>query len=196
MKAWKPLIGELFLIVLYIIVDNINFPSKIGIKMCAVNLGFLSIVFDILIASTLFIITYYLIQEKELEKQENQKKIAKHLIRTCMRLCEDYISELDKPDITKMFFMANNEENPEVKDKLSYFTDYEELPFDYDKTITQFIISGVLSDKEMERYENAKNSYKAYVCAFRIYGNSEDDEKKRLMQNLKQKTLERIYKAK
>lgn len=195
-RAWKPLVWGVLLFTLFIILDYVNLPSRLGIKINSMNTGFLGIVVDIMIAVTVFIITYHLIQEREIEKQENQKKIARHLIRTSMNLCETYIYDLDKPEISEMMLRVNHEENREIKEALTFFSEYEENPFEYDSTITQYIVSGVISDKAMERYERAKNSYKAYIYAFKVYGGDRDPEKERFLYNLKQTALEAIMKAK
>lgn len=196
LKAWKPLLWEMIVFFILTTMDSMNLPSKFGIDISKINLGILGITVDVLIAVTVFIITYFLIQEREIEKQDNQRRIARHLVRTSMKLCETYIYELDRPGISEMMLRVNQNENEEIKDKSAFFSKYEDVPFEYDSTIAQFIVNGILSDKEMERYEKAKNSYKAYVYAYKIYGNNKNRDEQKLMYDMKQMALEAICKAK
>ena len=93
-----------------------------------------------------------------------------------------------------MFFRVNNEENAEIKEKLLFFSKYEDNPFTYDSYITQFVINGVITDLQMQRYEAAKNLFISYVAAYKVYAKNE--ERQDLLYQMKQETLEAIYKAK
>ncbi len=193
-KIVKPLIWIAVFFIVYIAIDFCNIPTKIGIKLSAINMYIMSMVISIVIATVAFIITYYLIQQREIEKQVNQQKIAVKLIRTTMRLCETYIYDLDRPGISEMFCRINNEEDAEIKEKLSFFSKYEDNPFLYDSYISQFVINGVITDSQMQRYETAKNLYISYVTAYKICAKKEDRQD--LLYQMKQETLEAICKAK
>ena len=181
----------IILIILFVLIaDYYDLPSKIGLHMGELNYDVQAIAIEAMVTILLFIIAYYLIDQRSITKQKNQEEIAKMMIATSYKLCRDYIAELDKQHT--LDFLLRSKIKSEDPDKLvsSFYDKYEEVPFDNHERIMQFCADGILSKSQMVDYLQVKHLFSAYVSACVCFQKTKKERE--LVDRVKQELLSKI----
>ncbi len=142
---------------LYVVVDYLNLPNKIGISVANLNIDLLSIIIGNIIVLTIAAATFVLIDARNIEKDNMAKFSAVLLlseayvkIETFIPIIESCIREADK-NTTKEIF--NNKQ-------LEHITN---APFENDKIIYDNLSCGNLDYKFYKSYVEVKKAYEVVI---------------------------------
>ena len=154
------------LLISYIITDYVNLPKMLGINITNVNIDLFGIFFNSFVVVLLYIITFFVIDKKQVEKEINAKRTAHILMSLSYKNCKDTISLFDNNEmirrniVPKIDFNDTNNNSPIVQALQNKpFTEYEH--------ILQLAESGYINDKRFERYLSFMSDYKMYI-SFKI----------------------------
>lgn len=149
------------------ILDLFNLPSLYGSKSMNINseliVGLLNIYVVLLISG----ITYLIIDQRSIEKDNNKIDIARFLIKKSYEDCINVINSLTKNNVEKYMvpkinFDRNITENPII-------INLHNQPFSNEKLIIELILEGQLSQEELSEYFEIKERYKNYITARLIF---------------------------
>lgn len=157
-RLWLPLLIIIFLAVLMI--DYFDVPSRIGFNVGNMNMSLVGIVAGAFITLSLFIITYYLIDQWNVRKNKNKQEIAMHVLKETYRSCKEDLELISEPLILNAlvkhtdFDKANDETSPSVR--------YAKLPFSNESILMQLCSDGIVSAHQLECYLNLKTEYQRH----------------------------------
>lgn len=150
------------ILIAYIIIDYLNLPKILGLDITNVNMDLFEILFNSFIIVLFYIITYFVIDKKQVEKENNAKRTARILMSLSYKRCEETISLFDNNEmirryiVPKVDFNDTNNNFPVVQAlQNKSFTEYEH--------ILQLAGSGYINDKRFERYLSFMSEYKEYI---------------------------------
>lgn len=169
-RLWLPLLIIIFLAVLMI--DYFDIPSRIGLSVGNMNMSLVSIVAGAFITLSLFIITYYLIDQWTVRKNKNKLDVANLILTETYRKCREDIDMInqpfvlqklvDKTDFNKTFY----DNGPAAL--------YASAPFANEPIIKDLCADGVISAQQLCCYYKLKTEYKSYCNMVVIFNNSEE----------------------
>lgn len=146
----------------YIIIDYFNVAAFLGLHITNLNMEFFDIFFNSFIAILLYIITYYTIDKKQINKENNATSTAYILMLLSYKKCKDTIELFDKDEIVykyvvpKVDFEKTPKDNPVVKS-------IESQPFETFEQVLQMSQSGQVSKERLQAYFLIFEQYKLYV---------------------------------
>lgn len=152
-----------FYIITIIIINNIyfwsdyfNIPSKL-INANNINLSLLIAVLNNSVTVSLFIITYFVINRKNLENKKNQRKIARSVL---INVCSNCLFIRNHSDFKNMLNEISNYKEIEKQQVTEY---YKNLPFQYERLIIEFAKTGVINAKIYDGFYEIKSEYQFYI---------------------------------
>lgn len=136
--------------------DYFNIPSKL-INVNNINLSLLIAVLNNSVTVSLFIITYFVINRKNLENKKNQRKIARSVL---INVCSKCLFIKENSDFKNMLNEISNYKEIEKQQTIEY---YKNLPFQYEKLIIEFAKTGVINAEIYDGFYNIKDTYQFYI---------------------------------
>ena len=160
---WLPLVIIVFIAILAI--DYFDLPSKLGLDVANMNMSLVGIVAGAFITLSLFIITYYLIDQWNVRKNKNKQEIAMHVLKETYSTCKEDLKMIDDPTVLNAlvkhtdFNKANDETSPSVR--------YAKVPFANESILMQLCTEGIVSAQQLECYLNLKTEYRKH-CEMQV----------------------------
>lgn len=146
---------------LYIAADYCNFPSKIEFDIKKINMDVFGIVMNIVIVVITFVLTYYFVEKRRIEKLDNQRSIAIYLMKQCYESCLYYADMIEEMSTDSQNNRELNEREEREQRRLCDF--FSEQPFKEEDSIRQYMVEGILSEIDLEHYFTVKKKYETYV---------------------------------
>ena len=160
----KTILHSVVFFLSYILLDYYNIPTKLHIDISQINTDFLSITANVSIAIIIFALGYYLIEQWNLRKLQNQKATAEIFLCSIYEECLDSIKLLDMPTVVQTLFLQTDpNENYNALDHLSPVMKYSQITFMNESQLMSYFESGVLSPQQFQLYLSIKSSYCHYV---------------------------------
>ena len=147
-------------IILYLLLDYLNIPTRLGIHISEINMDALAIFTSVITAVTIFLLTYFLVERWNLRKQYNQTQMASMFLSKTYEDCKFYLSGLDLGALDKLvkrtdFNAYYNHDSPAAK--------YADIPFENEQRIMQYAEEGIVSSAIIEKYLEVKNEYLKHI---------------------------------
>jgi len=168
------LVAMIFIIVflLYALLDIYDIPSQVGIPIQRINWDAAGLVCGNLVVVALFAITYQALDKRSIQKAQNQRTLAIHMIHSTISACCAQVDLLKNSRYMNALLNSMDTEIP--LDENSHTHLMFKIPFEYHETIVSFAADGVISDEEFMIYHMAKLSYYTFVnTIFTHYENEE-----------------------
>lgn len=158
--------GILFLIVaigsvLYIIMDYLDLPSLLGVNISRINSEMLSIFINTVVVITLYVLTYILIDVRNVKKQKNQESSAKLIMSETYKECKRYAELLETPNVLKS--LVSNTKFDKIEKNGGVSSRYASIPFDNEELLYQFVADGSITAEQFNLYLKIKNQYRGLV---------------------------------
>lgn len=153
-KHFGTLISIVFVMVI-LLLDYIEFPSFLGFDMSNINWDFLNIAIVII----LYIMTYKVLDERTVQKENNKKDITIFLMEQSYQSCRRYIDMLNQEVIEKYIISKVDFEST----KNVVVENLQEAPFHNDNNIMDLVKDGQISRKQIEGYLKVKADYGQYI---------------------------------
>ena len=143
------------------LLDYWNLPTRLGLKTASINWDIASLVISNVIVVGLYLITYHVLDKRNVAKEKNQRSVAKYMMVSTYNACKDKV-DLFADDAT-----AKHAAGKCDFDKLQFedpvFEKYLDLPFDYHDSIIEFAKTGVISMNEFKRYSKIREYYRSHI---------------------------------
>lgn len=152
------IIGLAIMIILLLSVFDV--PSKIGLSCNDINWGIQGTLIGAIITIGLFVLTYLLIQRRDLQRQGNKQDIALFLLKHTYEDCLKSIQILENEKVFEAILRKTN------FDAYSNDTPVGKLiktSFPNESMIMQLGMEGVLTATQIETYLSVKDYYTQYM---------------------------------
>jgi len=130
------------------------------------NVDFLSCVISNCVVIVLFIITYQLIDSKNLEKENNKREISNLLLNKTYTLIEQELKLYETGSHLNKCYINLFKDSIEKKDPsivTSFIDEQKQYPFVYHQDIFSLAQDGSLSSSEYDNYLDIKRSYSQLI---------------------------------
>jgi len=144
-----------------VIIDAYDLPSKIGIPMSNVNYQILSLFVGNGVSVTVFYLGYQLVDKKKNDKEANKKRVALMLFLGAYEHCKTLAKEISKDsffdDVKPLVDETTNIQDPII-------AHYRSLPFaNCDRMIATFAQNGDIDDEQMRKYIDIQRDFGSFV---------------------------------
>lgn len=154
------------LLIIYLMADYFNIPTALGINVSRINVDFLGNVMNAVIAIFVFASGYYLIDQWNVQKQENQRAIAKSLLFSIYSECLTCVKMLEYPQtVEKLVELTDFNKRYNIFDDPSPGMRYSQMPFINEPSLVAYFQEGILEKEHFNAYQNIKNTFNSYVFA-------------------------------
>lgn len=146
---------------IYFGIDINNLPSSIGICCERINWDIASIVIGNLVVIGLYLITFYLLDNRSIEKEKNQREVALLLLTKTYEECKQSVLLFDHPEMLKKAVEKCDFNKVIHEDQQMMY--YLEYPFEFHEKILEFACSGTISQKEFSDYTEVRAAFKKHI---------------------------------
>ena len=162
--------------IISLIFDIIDLPTKLGLYF---NLDY----WNIYVVIFLFIVGYYLIDKKSLDKENNKKALLEYFIKDTYERCLNMLNLIERniKTVNKLF---NYKITKDEKSKLQDFNIYKDV-YKHEEHIYELLKEGVGDKKTIEEYFNIYSKYMKFVWWLANY-NDNTEEGEKLIKDLKE----------
>lgn len=143
------------------IADYFNIPGCIGFDVQSLNWDFLGILIGNFVVIFLYILTYLLIDYRDIKRNENQMQNIRLVLADVYNQCKTQVKLFDNKTFTKLTAKKCNFDTPSFEDPV--LTRIQKMPFELEQYILDSSNSGILSKAEFQAFLNIRKEYKAYV---------------------------------
>lgn len=157
-KVFLPII----LFVVYLILDYINLIDLIGLSVDNINIDILGVLFDAVIVIVLYIISFYYIDKKQLEKDKNAKGTANILFQKTYNECLENLKFLDDKGIVGRYIIPKID-GDKVASEDRITNNFQTLPFSSFETIMSLSSNGYIEKNDLNDYLDVKMKYQNLV---------------------------------
>ncbi len=141
-----------------LIIDYLNLPSYIGLKIDDFNLEILNLIFIVLI----FIFTYSFIDKRKLEKEKNKNEISKLIMLNSYKECISNIS-LVTDEIMNDYIILNTDFNKlQGEDENDRISNIKKSPFNNEGILNSLLSEGQINIQHFKKYIEIKRKYESY----------------------------------
>ncbi len=157
----KIIFFAIIIVTVVIIVDYFNLLGMIGIDTSKLNVDFLSLIIGNVIVISLFISTYYIVDQRNIKKENNQQSIAYLTLIDVYKSCLDMVEmfkndEIREKAVEKVDGSKTLLDNKHQQHWLNY-------PFENESMICGFASSGIISKEVFKEYLTIKADYQKYI---------------------------------
>lgn len=150
-------------IIIILTIDYFNIFSHISSKL---NSSFLEIIINNIVIIMIFLVTYFLIDkrnmEKEAERKDNQKYVLKLLLIETYNECKEVIELLDRDEILRRYVIPKVDFNKTDADNV-VIINLQNDPFKHENIIMELFKEGIFSKMYLQNYLKTKRNYQGYI---------------------------------
>ena len=160
---WVSIVSAVLLLI-YIIFDIINLPSKMGIHIDNINIDLLGIVIGNLVIIAGAVVTYFLIDARNIEKDNMAKCAALYLLKESYDAIEAFIPIIET-------CIKGAKENGDTKEPLFNEKTQEYIsnsPFENNKMIYESLSNGNIDYQLYKAYTEIKKKYEVSVTTLNL----------------------------
>lgn len=155
-----------------IVVDYFNLPTCVGLKMGNVNNDVFGAVFNAFVVIALYVITYVVLDKRQIEKDENAKSTANLLMLSAYQQCKDLIKMVDNQQVLEENIVPKIDFNKINLDN-RVMTNLQNNPFTEHAHIIELAENGAIVSSDLSIYLKIMELYKSFVSMritfFNIY---------------------------
>ena len=146
----------------YLMLDYINLPNLLGVKIANINTNLFGILLDAVIVVGLYLFSYFYIENRQRMKDENAKNVVKVLFSKTYEECLKNLEILDNKGILEEYIIPKIDGNKFLLDN-RIVTNFQNLPFSSFDTIMNLATIGYISDDDFETYVEVQREYQSLV---------------------------------
>ena len=176
----------------YVILDYINVPTLLGITSDSINMGFFDVFMNSVIVVVLYIITYYFVDTRQIQKDMNAIDTADVLLLYTYKECLDNLQMVRNSALVEKYIIPKVDgDKPVTENKI--IMNLQQLPFSSKGEILELSREGYVEKAVLVRYLQIQKEY-AYVINMKItfydLNNPQTDEQKVLYADIKRRSDE------
>ena len=145
-----------------IAIDYLNVPSLIGLQTSNINIELFGSVLNAVVVVTLFVITFTLIDKRQLKKDDNARQTANILVLSSYKQCKETLGLLNDSNILENYIVPKIDFNKSDLDN-QVTMNLKNSPFVEHKKILDFATSGAVDAISLSKYYKLMELYKSYV---------------------------------
>ena len=177
--------------VVVIVFDYFYLPSILGFKMSNVNYTLIDTVLNVSVVISLYIITFFLIDKRQIRKDDNAKGTADILMLSAYNQCKELSKIVNTPSllenyiVPKIDFNKTNLDNP-------IFLNLQNNPFTEHSQILSLAENGAISRGDLMKYFEIMELYKSFISlriTFYDMNHAITDEQKELSNEITNKKI-------
>lgn len=169
-------------LVLIVITLLIDFSNIFSIVFSKLNWTFLEIIINNVILIMIFVITYFLIDKRNMDKNEekmnNQEYVLKQLLIETYTECRKTIELLDNNEVLSKYIVPKVDFNKTDFDNF-IVTNLKDSPFKNENIILELFKEGILLTVYLCNYLRIKKEYQSYISIRIAFFESEELTKSR-----------------
>jgi len=147
--------------VLFIFFDYFNIASSLGFQVKNINISLFSAVLNAFVVIVLYIVTFIVVDKRQIKKDKNSELIAKILMHSSYKKCVDFLKMISDQK------MLENNILPKIDFKQPGLNEVEanlqNNPFTEYSSIVEFSISGNVEHEDLNTYIKVMELYKSYI---------------------------------
>ena len=165
-KTLNIIIPILISLLAYLFLDYLNIPTLVGLTPANINSDLFGILFDAAIVLILYVISFYYIENRQNEKDENARDTVNVLLQRTYKECLDNLLLLDNRAMIKEYIIPKvdgnkpNSENPVIHN-------LQTLPFSSFDALMDLAMNGYVKKEQLNDYLDIKQEYQ-HLVGFKI----------------------------
>ena len=148
--------------VVVIILDYFNLPSILGFKMSNVNYTLIDTVLNVSVMISLYIITFFLIDKRQIRKDDNAKGTADILMLSAYNQCKELSKIVDTQSWLESYIVPKIDFNKTGLDNRIIFN-LQNDPFAEHSHILLLAENGAISRGDLMKYFEIMELYKSFI---------------------------------
>lgn len=165
-KTLKIIIPIFVALIAYLILDYVNLPSLLGLAPANINIEVFGILFDATIVVTLYVISFYYIENRQNEKDANARDTANVLLEKTYSECLSNLKLLDNHLMVAQYIIPKVDGNKTDSENKIIFN-LQTLPFSSFDSIMDFATNGYVEKDTLSDYLDIKKEYQ-YLISVKI----------------------------
>lgn len=161
-KTYKIIIIIIGILIAYLVLDYVNIPSYMGINPKHMNVDLFSTIFNVAIVVILYVISFYYIDNRQNEKDDNARDIVKVLISKSFQECFDNLEFLDNRSMIEEYIIPKIDGN-KTDSENRVVNNLQTLPFGSFESVIGFASNGYVEKGLFEDYLDIKKEYQSLV---------------------------------
>lgn len=157
MKNNKRFLYLILMLIMYLLLDYFNVLTRIGINIKNVNLE----LFNIFVVIILYISTFYFIDKKQIEKENNKVEVSKLILKSVYEMCLENIELYDDKVINKNIVPKCDFDKTIFEDE--FMSKLLNQPFQSENILLELLKDGSVPKDIYEEYLTCKESYISYL---------------------------------
>lgn len=148
--------------VVVIVLDYFNLPSILGFKMSNVNYTLIDTVLNVSVVISLYIITFFLIDKRQIRKDDNAKGTADILMLSAYNQCKELSKIVDTQSWLESYIVPKIDFNKTYLDNRVIFN-LQNDPFAEHSHILLLAENGAISRGDLMKYFEIMELYKSFI---------------------------------
>lgn len=148
---------------LYVILDYLNVPQLLGLSSNRINMGFFDVFLNSAIVVVLYIITYYFVDRRQIQKDANAKDTADVLLLYTYKECLDNLNMIRNTALAKDYIASKVDWNKPINED-SVVSKIQNFPFTAKSEILELSKDGYVEKEVLARYLHIQQEYKHIVA--------------------------------
>ena len=149
-------------IVVVIVLDYFNLPSILGFKMSNVNYTLIDTVLNVSVVISLYIITFFLIDKRQIRKDDNAKGTADILMLSAYNQCKELSKIVDTQSWLERYIVPKIDFNKTDLDN-RVILNLQNNPFAEHSHILLLAENGAISRGDLMKYFEIMELYKSFI---------------------------------
>lgn len=146
------------LFALYVILDYLNVPQLLGLSSNRINMDFFGVFLNSVIVVVLYIITYYFVDRRQIQKDANSKDTADVLLLYTYKECLGNLRMVRNSEWVKKYIVPKVDGNKPVTEN-KIIMNLQRLPFSSKGEILELSKSGYVEKEVLARYLHIQQEY-------------------------------------
>lgn len=146
------------LFAIYVILDYLNVPQLLGLSSNRINMDFFDVFLNSVIVVVLYIITYYFVDRRQIQKDANSKDTADVLLLYTYKECLDTLQMVWNSEWVKKYIVPKVDGNKPVTEN-KIIMNLQGLPFSSKGEILELSKSGYVAKEVLARYLHIQKEY-------------------------------------
>lgn len=171
-RIFKIIVSCLAIKFIYFLLDINDLPAGIGIHSEKINWDIASIVIGNLVVIGLYLITFNLLDSRQIKMSKNQREVALLLMSKTYEQCKESVLLFERREVREKAVEKCDFDKVIHEDKqLQYYLDF---PFEFHEQIVEFASTGIISKKEFSDYLELREAFRKHINIRIMFFDRED----------------------
>lgn len=150
------------LFALYVILDYLNVPQILGLSSNRINMDFFDVFLNSVIVVVLYIITYYFVDRRQIQKDSNAKDTADVLLLCTYKECLDNLRMVWNPNWVREYIVPKVDGNKPMNEN-RIISNLQNFPFSSKSEVLELSKGGYVEKNVLINYFQIQKEYKHII---------------------------------